>query len=109
MLLAFRETGPGRAAHAGLSELPPGAALLVIDMQVALVDGAYQEEDVVERLAGLIDRLRAAAGLGLAIARQLARLHGGDLAMTSKPEVGTTVTLYLPESRIVSDPLQGVA
>src|SRR3989338_4560133 len=36
------------------------AALLVIDMQEALVAGAYEERAVVDRIAALADRLRAA-------------------------------------------------
>ena len=41
------------------------------------------------------------AGLGLAIARQLARLHKGELVMTSEPGEGTTVTLTLPKRRLL--------
>lgn len=35
-------------------------------------------------------------GLGLYIARQLARKHGGDIAVTSRPGVGSTFTVTLP-------------
>jgi two-component system sensor histidine kinase/response regulator len=35
-------------------------------------------------------------GLGLAIAKKLAELHGGQLAITSSRETGTTVTVKLP-------------
>ena len=39
-------------------------------------------------------------GLGLAIARKLARLHGGDVSILSKPGAGTTVRFWLPRSRV---------
>ncbi len=35
-------------------------------------------------------------GLGLPLARQLVRAHGGDLTLTSEPGQGTLVSLYLP-------------
>ncbi len=36
------------------------------------------------------------AGLGLAIVRGLAQAHGGQVALESEPDVGTTVTVQLP-------------
>jgi nitrogen-specific signal transduction histidine kinase len=35
-------------------------------------------------------------GLGMAIAKQIAALHGGDLSVTSQPGKGTTATVKLP-------------
>ncbi len=37
-------------------------------------------------------------GLGLPISRMLAQLLGGDIIVTSKEHVGSTFTLYIPES-----------
>lgn len=41
-------------------------------------------------------------GLGLNIARSLTGLHGGDLIVESAPDKGTTVTIRLPASRVIS-------
>ncbi|MEQ1754547.1 MAG: HAMP domain-containing sensor histidine kinase [Micropepsaceae bacterium] len=40
-------------------------------------------------------------GLGLPIVKGLTELHGGTIRITSKPGEGTTVTITLPENRIV--------
>ena len=48
-----------------------------------------------------LDQIEQGAGLGLAISRKLARLHDGDLTITSEQGTGTTVTLFLPDNRII--------
>ena len=45
---------------------------------------------------GHLSRTQEGTGLGLPIARGLARQHGGDLRVESQPDAGTTVFLMLP-------------
>jgi signal transduction histidine kinase len=50
-------------------------------------------------------RKNEGTGLGLPICKSLVELHGGELSVTSAPNVGTTMTATFPASRTVADPL----
>jgi len=43
-------------------------------------------------------RATGGAGLGLSIAREIARRHGGDIKIASLPDAGTSVTVRLPRA-----------
>jgi signal transduction histidine kinase len=48
------------------------------------------------RADGSRTRRTGGVGLGLALARRIARAHGGDITLASRPAQGTTATLELP-------------
>jgi signal transduction histidine kinase len=49
-----------------------------------------------------LSRKYEGTGLGLPLAKSLTELHGGRFELVSQPEVGTTVAVYLPASRVAA-------
>ncbi len=49
-----------------------------------------------EQINNCLSRKYKGTGLGLALSRKLARLHGGDLTLTSEESKGSCFTLHLP-------------
>ncbi|MCA9902117.1 MAG: HAMP domain-containing protein [Ardenticatenaceae bacterium] len=43
---------------------------------------------------------QSGTGLGLAIAQEIAKIHHGEISVTSEPERGTTFTVILPETAV---------
>ena len=80
-----------------------GAAVLVTDTGIGM-----SSADIVQAMKpfGQVDssleRKYEGAGLGLPITKALVELHDGSMDVTSEPDIGTTITLHFPSSRLRS-------
>ena len=76
--------------HNGGPPIPPGELPQIFD---PLVRGSSAEHPKANRPGSI--------GLGLYIAREIARSHGGSIGVTSTAQDGTTFTVRLPRRRVV--------
>jgi len=72
----------------------PWVAIRVRDSGVGIAPDDL--ERIFEKFVRIADPSVAGTGLGLALARELARLHGGDLTVESTIGIGSTFTIRLP-------------
>jgi signal transduction histidine kinase len=80
-----------------------GLAIAVSDTGIGMapenIPKALAPFDQIERK---VRRKQEGTGLGLPLAKQLTELHGGTLKIESEVDVGTTVTIMLPPSRMIT-------
>ena len=93
---ALKYTPAGGTVTIEVGPAQPGGALTVSDTGVGI------PADELPRIFDRFWRGRQAAptsgsGIGLAVAAELARAHGGELAARSQPGRGTTMTLTIPD------------
>jgi PAS domain S-box-containing protein len=100
---AIKFTPTGGRVELSFAHTGDGLNICVADDGIGMSD---EEITLALEKFGRIGRSRKAArdglGLGLPLAKELVEAHGGSLALASVPNGGTTVTISLPGSRILS-------
>ena len=92
--IKFTETG-----SIALSVQLQGAhlAFCTIDTGIGIAEAdCYKLFEPFQQINNALSRKHKGTGLGLALSRKLARLHGGDLTLSSTVGQGSCFTLYLP-------------
>jgi signal transduction histidine kinase len=91
---AVEATPPGRRVLVSVRQRASGAELEVQD------DGCGMDSATLARLGrAFFTQRRGGTGLGVTLARAIARQHNGDLEFTSQPGLGTTARLSLEHQR----------
>ena len=76
---------------------PDGVRLAVSDTGIGIAEAEHERVfDRFHRIATAQGRTHEGTGIGLALVRELARLHGGDAQVASVPGKGSTFTVSLP-------------
>lgn len=100
---AIKFTKPGGRVRISSAETKDG-----LDIRIADTGIGMSAEDIPIALAsfGQVDsslaRKHEGTGLGLPLSKAMVEMHGGTLAVESEVGIGTTVTVRLPATRIVS-------
>ncbi|MBD2529142.1 PAS domain S-box protein [Nostoc flagelliforme FACHB-838] len=80
-----------------VKKLPQGITFTVSDTGIGIDSNQFQFLfEPFKQLDSRLNRQYEGTGLGLALTRKLARLHGGDVTVTSTLGKGSQFTLFLP-------------
>lgn len=98
--LRFRAEADDSAVRVSSIESDATWDIRVEDLGLGIeIDQLTRAFEPFERLHAHHDR--PGAGMGLTLARRVARMHGGDIDLTSRPGRGTTVAVRLPRREAV--------
>jgi two-component system, OmpR family, phosphate regulon sensor histidine kinase PhoR len=93
---ALKFTDPGGKVHVRLEDRDDHVLITIADTGIGMSAEALQR--IFHRYYR-VDAEREGSGLGLLIARELVRLHGGDITVASELGQGSTFSVRLPKAQ----------
>jgi len=95
---AIKFTTGGGDVRINARHCDDGIALIIEDTGIGIPENALKKLGrPFEQVQNQLTRNHKGSGLGLAIAHSLVLLHHGSMTISSTPDVGTTVTVVLPD------------
>ncbi len=95
---AIKFTSKGKVSLQ-VTKLPQGIAFRVCDTGIGIEPHKFKYLfEPFKQLDSRLNRQYEGTGLGLALTRKLARLHGGDVTVESNLKKGSRFTLFIPDS-----------
>ncbi len=94
---AVKYTPPGGEVKVSVSEANRDIVITIHDTGIG-ISGADLTRIFERFYRGDQSRSEPGTGLGLSLARAIARAHGGDVTVTSELNQGSTFTIILPKS-----------
>lgn len=101
---ALKFSPAGSTVHLCYKKLGPYLNIVVKDEGQGMPQKQYRHVQQLIQSDNVVDRARDTVGMGLAVAKEYARMHQGELRMKSKAGIGTTATFCLPTARIIPAP-----
>jgi signal transduction histidine kinase len=103
---AVKFTPTGGKVEVELGRRDGGVILQVTDTGIGMApDQITKALEPFGQIENNLGRKFEGTGLGLPIAKQLTELHGGTLSITSRPNAGTRIAIWLPPQRLAPKPM----
>lgn len=103
---AIKYTPAGGTIHATLQSPGPDGMIKIVIRDSGMGLSPKDLPHIFDRFyRGDMSRSQTGSGLGLSLARAVARAHGGDITVRSQPGQGSEFTIFLPAKTNIKTPL----